>query len=226
MLLYGKRSHFSLLGREPDFLVLTASAQEHPNLAKAKVSLPIMAAVLLPVMMGWLPIYLSAVIGAAIMVLTRCLTMEDAYRAISWSSIVLIAGMLPVALALESTGGVDLIVDALVGGLGDFGPHVMLVALFVLGTAATRMGHHRKARIGVSQERGGRRGARHALANTGVGVAAARRAASPIASSTWSVWPRPTTRWTTSRWSDAAVRCRVRRSLSSPCRRRQVPVRR
>ena len=75
---------------------------------------------------------MAVLIAAMGMVLTRCLTMEDAYRAISWSTIVLIAGMLPVALALEVTGGVDLIVDALVGGLGDFGPHVMLVALFGL----------------------------------------------------------------------------------------------
>jgi di/tricarboxylate transporter len=58
--------------------------------------------------------------------------MEDAYRAIHWSSLVLIAGMLPVADALESTGGVDLIVEALVSGLGDAGPYVMMSAVFAL----------------------------------------------------------------------------------------------
>jgi di/tricarboxylate transporter len=131
MLLYGKRSHFSLLGREPDFLVLTASAQEHPNLSKAKISIPIMAAVLLPVMMGWLPIYLSAVIGAAIMVLTRCLTMEEAYRAIEWKGIFLIAGMLPLGTALDSTGAARFLATAVVDSVGAFGPMAVMAGLMV-----------------------------------------------------------------------------------------------
>jgi di/tricarboxylate transporter len=137
MLLYGKRSHFSLLGREPDFLVLTASAQEHPNLAKAKVSLPIMAAVLFPVMMGWLPIYLSAVIGAAIMVLTRCLTMEEAYRAIEWKGIFLIAGMLPLGAALDSTGAARFLATAVVDTAGAFGPMAVMAGLMALTFMAT-----------------------------------------------------------------------------------------
>ena len=78
MLLYGARANYVRLGREPDFLVLTEAAQEHPNLSKAKLSIPIMAAVLFPVMMGWIPIYFSAVIGAAVMVWSRCLTMAEA----------------------------------------------------------------------------------------------------------------------------------------------------
>jgi len=137
MLLYGKRSHFNLLGREPDFLVLTASAQEHPNLAKAKVSLPIMAAVLFPVMMGWLPIYLSAVIGAAIMVLTRCLTMEEAYRAIEWKGIFLIAGMLPLGAALDSTGAARFLATAVVDTAGAFGPMAVMAGLMALTFMAT-----------------------------------------------------------------------------------------
>jgi len=137
MLLYGKRTNFSLLGREPDFLVLTESAQEHPNLAKAKVSLPIMAAVLFPVMMGWLPIYLSAVIGAAIMVLTRCLTMEEAYRAIEWKGIFLIAGMLPLGVALDSTGAARFLATAVVNTVGGFGPTAVMAGLMALTFMAT-----------------------------------------------------------------------------------------
>ena len=137
MLLYGKRSNFSLLGREPDFLVLTESAQEHPNLSKAKVSLPIMAAVLFPVMMGWLPIYLSAVIGAAIMVLTRCLTMEEAYRAIEWKGIFLIAGMLPLGVALDSTGAARYLATAVVNTVGGFGPTAVMAGLMALTFMAT-----------------------------------------------------------------------------------------
>lgn len=137
MLLFGNRADFTLLGREPDFLVLTESAQEHPDLSKAKISIPIMAAVLFPVMMGWLPIYLAAVIGAAVMVLSRCLTVEEAYRAIEWKGIVLIAGMLPLGEALNSTGAARYLATAVVATVGDFGPTAVMAGLMALTFMAT-----------------------------------------------------------------------------------------
>jgi len=137
MLLYGDRSFFPLLGREPDFLVLTSSAQEHPDLSKAKISLSIMAAVIFPVVMGWLPIYLSAVIGGAFMVLTRCLSMEEAYRSIEWKGIFLIAGMLPLGAALDSTGAARYLASALVDTIGGLGPAVVMAGLMVMTFLAT-----------------------------------------------------------------------------------------
>jgi di/tricarboxylate transporter len=137
LLVYGSRTNFGLLGREPDFVVLTASAQERPKLAKAKVSMAIMAGVLFPVMMGWLPIYLAAVIGAAVMVLTRCLSMEEAYRAIEWKGIFLIAGMLPLGAALDSTGAARYLAAAVVDAVGGFGPMAVMAGLMVLTFLAT-----------------------------------------------------------------------------------------
>lgn len=87
----------------PDFLVLTETAQEIPREEKAKVSLIIMTAVLLPVIMRWLPIYIAVVIGDAVKVLTKCLTMEEAYRNIEWKAVFLIAGMLPLGTALDKS---------------------------------------------------------------------------------------------------------------------------
>jgi di/tricarboxylate transporter len=137
MLLYGARANYVRLGREPDFLVLTEAAQEHPNLSKAKISIPIMAAVLFPVMMGWIPIYLSAVIGAAFMVLSRCLTMAEAYRAIEWKGIFLIAGMMPLGVALDSTGAARYLATAVVSAIGGFGPTAVMAGLMVLTFMAT-----------------------------------------------------------------------------------------
>jgi len=69
-------------------------------------------------------------------VFTRCLTMEDAYRSIHWSSIVLIAGMLPLADALNKTGGTSFIVDLLMSAVGDAAsPYVMLSLIFLLTAA-------------------------------------------------------------------------------------------
>ncbi|MGD9048903.1 MAG: SLC13 family permease, partial [Anaerolineae bacterium] len=100
LLLYGRRERMRFLGEEPDFLVLTEAAQEAPRLSRAPVALGIMAIVLTPVILDLLPIAIAALIGVILMVLTRCLTMEEAYRSIEWKAVFLIAGMLPLGIAM------------------------------------------------------------------------------------------------------------------------------
>jgi di/tricarboxylate transporter len=137
LLLYGPWEKLNLLGREPDFLVLTETAQELPREEKAKLAVFIMAAVLLPVMMGWIPIYIAVVIGAAFMVLTRCLTMEEAYRYIEWKAVFLIAGMLPLGTALDNTGAARLLAEGVVEVVGPLGPYAVLFGLMVITFIAT-----------------------------------------------------------------------------------------
>jgi len=132
LLLYGPWDKLNLLGREPDFLVLTETAQEAPREEKAKVALTIMAAVMVPVIMDWVPIYIAVVIGAAFMVLTRCLTMEEAYRYIEWKAVFLIAGMLPLGTALDNTGAARILAEGVVGTLGPFGPYAVLFGLMAI----------------------------------------------------------------------------------------------
>jgi di/tricarboxylate transporter len=138
LLLYGNRERMNRLAREPDFLVLYEEAQAPPNLAKAPVAVLIMAAVLVPVLVGWLPISIAAVVGASMMVLTRCLSMEEAYRAIEWRAVFLIAGTLPLGVALEQTGAARLISDLIVGLVGGLGSLGLLAGLFILTSAATQ----------------------------------------------------------------------------------------
>jgi di/tricarboxylate transporter len=137
LLLNGPWAKVHMLGREPDFLVLTETAQEVPREEKAKVALAIMAAVLLPVIMGWLPIYIAVVIGAATMVLTNCLTMEEAYRYIEWKAVFLIAGMLPLGTALDNTGAAQMLAEGVVSAVGPYGPHAVLFGLMAITFAAT-----------------------------------------------------------------------------------------
>ncbi|MBR9987125.1 MAG: SLC13 family permease [Desulfosarcina sp.] len=132
LLLYGPWDKLNLLGREPDFLVLTETAQEAPREEKAKLAMTIMAAVLIPVIMDWVPIYIAVVIGAAVMILTRCLTMEEAYRYIEWKAVFLIAGMLPLGTALDNTGAARILAEGVVGTLGPFGPYAVLFGLLVI----------------------------------------------------------------------------------------------
>jgi di/tricarboxylate transporter len=137
LLLYGHRKKLGVLGREPDFLVLTETAQEIPREKKAPIALLIMGAVLLPVIFGWLPIYIAVVIGAAAMVIAGCLTMEEAYRFIEWKAVFLIAGMLPLGTALDKTGAARLLAEGVVGFLGPLGPHAVLFGLLAITFLAT-----------------------------------------------------------------------------------------
>jgi di/tricarboxylate transporter len=137
LLLYGPRKKFNLLGGEPDFLVLTESAQEIPDFKKAKLSIGIMLAVLIPVMFGLIPIYISAIIGAAFMVITGCLTMEEAHQSIEWKGIILIAGMLPLGSALDATGAAAFLADGVVKLVGPFGPMAVMGGLMGLTFMAT-----------------------------------------------------------------------------------------
>jgi di/tricarboxylate transporter len=137
LLLIGPRSKLELLGREPDFIVLTETAQEPLRLEKMKLSIMIMAAVLLPVIFGWVPIYIAAVVGAALMVLSGCLTMDEAYRQIEWKAVYLIAGMLPLGTALDQTGAAKLIAEAVVALVGPYGPHAIMLGLVALTFLAT-----------------------------------------------------------------------------------------
>lgn len=75
---------------------------------------------------------IAAIIACLLMGKFRCIDMESAYKAIHWPGLILIAGMMPFALALQKTGGVALVVQGLMDIAGGKGPHIMLLCLFIL----------------------------------------------------------------------------------------------
>jgi di/tricarboxylate transporter len=137
LLLFGPRDKLRMLGREPDFIVLTETAQEELRLEKMKYSILIMVGILLPVIIGWVPIYIAAVIGAALMVLCGCLSMDEAYRQIEWKAVFLIAGLLPLGTALDQTGTARMIAEGVVTFVGPFGPQAVMLGLVALTFLAT-----------------------------------------------------------------------------------------
>lgn len=128
-----------MLASDPDFLVLAEEIQEPPRLKKIPVALLIMIGVLLPVLFGWLPIYISAVAGAALMILTGCLNMDEAYRFIEWKAVFLMAGMLPLGIAMESTGTAQVLASGVISLVGDLGPMAILASIFLLTALASQV---------------------------------------------------------------------------------------
>ena len=120
-----------MLEGDPDFLTLTGAEAPAVDRARAPLAAGIMAAVLVPVLAGWLPIAVAAVAGAALVVLTRCISMDDAYHAIEWRAVFLIAGMLPLGIAMQSTGAAAFLTGQLVSAVGDYGPLAVMAGLFL-----------------------------------------------------------------------------------------------
>ena len=121
-----------------DFVMLEMPIEHSqivPAYRRMPVALIILAAMVLLTIFDVVPLVAAVLIACLAAGITRCLTMEDSYRAIHWSSIVLIAGMLPLADALEKTGGTQVIVDLLMEGVGDAGPRVMFTVIFFLTAA-------------------------------------------------------------------------------------------
>lgn len=139
LLLFGHRVNLNVLATDPDFLVLEEGHQEAPRYNKAPLAALIMAMVLGPVMLGWLPIAISAVMGVVLVVLTGCLNMEEAYRAIEWKAIFLIAGMLPLGIAMQNTGAARVLAEEVVNLVGGLGPTVVMAALFLLSAVASQV---------------------------------------------------------------------------------------
>src|SRR4051794_33143863 len=73
--------------------------------------------------------------SAGAIVILRVLTVDDCYRAISWTTVILVGGMIPLSTAMTQTGAAGKLADRLVSIVGDSGPHALLIGLFVLTVA-------------------------------------------------------------------------------------------
>jgi di/tricarboxylate transporter len=137
LLFVGPRQKLALLGDDRGLLILTPVSAPTADTRLAPVAGGIMLAVILVVLVGWLPISIAAIVGACAMVLTGCLNMEQAYRAIEWRAVFLIAGMLPLGIAMQETGTAEYLAGRVMAGLGDLGPWPVIMGLYAVTALAT-----------------------------------------------------------------------------------------
>jgi di/tricarboxylate transporter len=118
-----------------DFVVLNIPAEYDevlPAANKAPHAVGILALVVALMVSGRIPNVQAGLIGCLLMGLFGCVDMNSAYRSISWKTLVLIVGMLPFAIALERTGGVDLAAKSLIVLVGNASPKLVLASLFAI----------------------------------------------------------------------------------------------
>jgi di/tricarboxylate transporter len=137
LLLQGPRDRLPDLQKEDDFLVLEPVKPEMRRRKKAPLAVGAMVLVIGLVMFTGMHISVAMVIGAVLMVLTRCLNMEEAYQSIEWRSVFLIAGMLPLGTAMETTGTARYLAEGIVSIMGDLGPIGVMVGIYILAGLIT-----------------------------------------------------------------------------------------
>jgi di/tricarboxylate transporter len=120
-------------GRDLVILNLPAELEEVlPAAGKAPHAVVCLVLVIGLMVSGIVPNVQAALIGCLLMGALGCVDLVSAYRSIDWKTIVLIVGMLPFSLALQRTGGVDLMADGLMAVIGGAGSHVVLACLFAI----------------------------------------------------------------------------------------------
>jgi di/tricarboxylate transporter len=139
LLLMGQRAKLALLRAESDFIVLEEDIAriETPGKAALAVGLTVTAIVLSA--LNILPIAEATFAAATLMILFNCLSMEDAYKSIEWKTIFLIAGMIPLGLAIGTTGTADFVGGLLVSSLGQFGALAVAGGIFLVSMLLTQV---------------------------------------------------------------------------------------
>lgn len=134
LLLQGQRADLDALRAGNDVILLEEVPERGIVWKRAIPALAIVAAVVAAAAAGLAPILVTAIAGCVALVLARIVTIEQAYDAIDWKVIFLLAGVIPLGTALEQTGAAALIGQGIVRLAGDLGP-VALVSAFYLATA-------------------------------------------------------------------------------------------
>ena len=87
----------------------------------------------------WLPIVASAILGCVALVVLRCLEPDEAYAAVDWRVVMLLAGVLPLGLALQHSGGADWLAQNTIGLFGKSNPVVVLAVIYLLTGVMTEV---------------------------------------------------------------------------------------
>jgi di/tricarboxylate transporter len=128
---------------DPDVLVVDAPEsvrrQVVPLGRGSRATLAALLGMVVLLTTGVVPPVVAGLLAAGVVLLLGVLTMEQAYRGMSWTTLVIVAGMIPLSVAMQQTGAASLLADALVRLVGGAGPYALLVGLFLITAALGQM---------------------------------------------------------------------------------------
>ena len=127
------------LRRNPNVVIVTEREDDGASRRKAPLALAIMAAAIGVAATGLLPIVIAALIGCVLMVVTRCIEPEEAYDAVDWRIIVMLAGVLPIGFALQQSGAAEFLAQHTLGRMGDLDPVLVLAVVYLLALVLSEL---------------------------------------------------------------------------------------
>jgi di/tricarboxylate transporter len=139
LLIRGPSERIAHLRRDQEFLVLEAPPIDPRQTRNAPLAVLILVGVLIVVSLRILHVSTAMLIGAMLMILTGVLKMDEAYRAIEWKSVFLIAGMLPMGIAMQNTGTALLLAQQIIGLVGGLGPLAVVMGIFLMTALLTEV---------------------------------------------------------------------------------------
>jgi di/tricarboxylate transporter len=132
VLVLGAKDRLSALRTEPDWIVLRIDEDQAAHTGKMWLAVAIMLAALVVSAVSPWPVAFVFLIGALGMILSGCLTADEAYQAVDWRSVFLVGGMLPLGVALTQTGAARLLGNGIISLTGPYGPLATVGGLFLL----------------------------------------------------------------------------------------------
>jgi di/tricarboxylate transporter len=121
---------------DPDVLVVNSPElvrrQAVPMGPGAKQAVVILLVMVLLLATGIVPTAVAGMLAAGAVVLSGIMNIEHAYRAINWTTVIMVAAMMPLSTAMQETGAAQLMAEYLVAAVGDYGPYALLAGLFIL----------------------------------------------------------------------------------------------
>lgn len=132
LLLRATEESIQSVNKSEDLLLVSARKVSNLNKNQLILTLGVLLLVIVLAATGIFPIPLTATAGALAMVMLGTISPEEAYKAIDWKVIFMLAGVLSMGVALEKTGGADLIGSGVLQVFGPLGPQVVLSAIFAL----------------------------------------------------------------------------------------------
>ncbi|MCH8339111.1 MAG: SLC13 family permease [Chloroflexi bacterium] len=138
LLLQGPPRRVKQLQEGENFLVLEPIETEQFRRNKAPIAVAALVLAIGLAIFAGMAISLAMVIAAVIMILTGALRIEEAYESVDWRTVFLVAGMLPLGLAMELTGTARLLADVILGVFGPFGALATLAGIYLLAALITQ----------------------------------------------------------------------------------------
>jgi di/tricarboxylate transporter len=139
LVLWGRPSRFTDLAAHHGFLMLVPFAGEAKRRIRAPVALLILAATIVAAATEWLPAALAFLFGAVAMVVTRCVDIQQAYREVDVRIFVMIAGVIPLGIAMEQTGTAQLLASGLLHVVAGWPSLAVLLVMFALAALLTQI---------------------------------------------------------------------------------------